>query len=193
MQIDEMTKMCERLAGKYKNGQMRDDLIQEGLVACLEILAEEPECHPAKLHRAANKAMWDHLNFSGVPVSVPKSRASREVLRSSDVDSSQTYSENGLEALRIAVKAKSVSLKEDDLITDDCSADFEEREFYQFIATKVDEYLEGDDLMIVKMRYYHDMTQDEVGDVMGMSKQAVSKRETQALEKLKRKLKQFVN
>lgn len=193
MQIDEMTKMCERLAGKYKNGQMRDDLIQEGLVACLEILAEEPECHPANLYRAANKAMWDHLNFSGVPVSVPKTIASRSALRGSKDDATQTYSENGIGTLKDALKAKTVSLKEDDLITDDCSVDFEEKEFYQFIATKVDEYLEGDDLMIVKMRYYHDMTQDEVGDVMGMSKQAVSKRETQALEKLKRKLKQFVN
>ena len=193
MEVNEILKMCNKLSYKYKNSQMREDLVQEGVVAIYGILAEEPDAHPAKLYRAADKAMWDYLNFDSVAVAVPKDKASRAILRGSEVDSNQSYSESGVETLKSAITAKKVEYDDTYMMGDDHAIAYEEKEFARFVSSKVSEVLDGIDLKIIRMRYNQDMTLEEVGSALGLSKQAVSKRETDALEKLKRRLKQFVN
>jgi RNA polymerase sigma factor (sigma-70 family) len=191
--VDELQKMCDKLSYKYKTSSMREDLSQEGLVACLEILDKEPNAHPAKLYRAADKAMWDYLNFDSVAVAVPKTHASRAVIRGADLDATQTYSGDGLEALEYAIKASKVEYDDTYMMVEDHATAYEEKEFARFVSSKVSEVLDSVDLKIIRMRYNQDMTLEEVGSALGLSKQAVSKRETDALEKLKRRLKQFVN
>lgn len=193
MTVDELQKMCDKLSYKYKTVSMREDLSQEGLLACLEILNKEPDAHPAKLYRAADKAMWDYLNFDSVAVAVPKDKAARAILRGSEVDSNQSYSESGVETLKSAITAKKVEYDDIYMMVEDHAIAYEEKEFARFVSSKVSEVLDGVDLKIIRMRYNQDMTLEEVGSALGLSKQAVSKRETDALEKLKRRLKQFVN
>ena len=193
MTVDELQKMCDKLSYKYKTASLREDLSQEGLLACLEILNKEPDAHPAKLYRAADKAMWDYLNFDSVAVAVPKDKAARAILRGSEVDSNQSYSESGVETLKSAITAKKVEYDDTYMMGDDHAIAYEEKEFARFVSSKVSEVLDGVDLKIIRMRYNQDMTLEEVGSALGLSKQAVSKRETDALEKLKRRLKQFVN
>lgn len=193
MTLDELTKMCRRLAGKYKSGQMKDDLVQEGLLACLELLNDDPECHPAKLYRTADKAMWDYLNFGRVPVVVPKDKASRAILRGSEVDTNQSYSELGIERMKNVLQSPTVPLEDAELSVEDCADAYERKQLYEFVEKTLHDTLEGLDLAIIKMRYYHNMTLEDVGDALGLTKQAVSRRETATLEKLKRRLKHFVN
>lgn len=187
MTNDEITKMCDKLSYKYKS-QMREDLVQEGLLAVYEALAEDPDSPAGKLYKIADRAMWDHLNFASLPVSMPVTRASRAAMRGGELDSTQTYSEEGEEALREAVASVSVEYDDAEISVPDHAEVYEEMEYQAYVASKVVTVLSGVDLDIIKLRYYHDMTQDEVGQALGISKQAVSKRETAALEKLKRKL-----
>lgn len=188
MTLDELTKLCRRLAGKYKNGQMREDLVQEGIIACLELLSDDPECHPAKIHRAADRAMWRHLNFSNVPVSVPKNDTSVTLKSGSSTTITQNYSDKGLEELRIAVNSTSTTLKEEDMLVDGAEVDYEEREYQAYVATKVVTVLDEEERQIIRMRYYQDMSLETVGNQLGMSKQAVSLKEKAALKKLERHL-----
>lgn len=188
MTLDELTKMCRRLAGKYKSGQMKDDLVQEGLLACLELLNDDPECHPAKLYRTADKAMWDYLNFSNVPVSVPKQVASRKLKYGSQSTITQNYSEKGLEELSLAVNSTSTSLKEEDMLVDGAEVSYEDREYQAYVATKVVTVLDEEERQIIRMRYYYDMSLEIVGNQLGMSKQAVSLKEKVALKKLEKHL-----
>lgn len=193
MNHSELHKIVERLSYKYKNAQMREDLYQEGYMACLEVLGSKPNAHPAELHRAADKAMWDYMNLTNLPVSVPKSNASRDALKGGRLDASQSYSEEGAEALLEAVGSVSVEYEDNIMQVPDCSEEYERYERDALVATKLVTTLKGIPLEVIKLRYYQDLTQEEVGVQLGMSKQAVSKHETQALMQLKCKLKQFVN
>lgn len=187
MTLDEVVRMCEKLSYKYKS-QCREDLLQEGLLAAYEVLSDESDAHPAKVYRAANRAMWDYLNFGSLPVSIPITRASRAAMRGGELDPTQTYSQEGEEALREAVECVSVEYDDTEMSVPDHAEAYEKLEHEAYVASKVVTVLKGVDLDVIKLRYYHDMTQDEVGKALGMSKQAVSRRETSALEKLKRKL-----
>lgn len=184
---DEIVEMCDKLSYKYKS-QRREDLVQEGVLAIYEILAEEPDAHAGKLYKEADRAMWDHLNFASLPVSMPITPASRGMMRGAESYSGQTYSEEGEEALREGVSSVSVEYDDAEISVPDYAETYEKMEYEAYVASKVVTVLDGVDLDIIKLRYYHDMTQEEVGKELHMSKQAVSRREAAALEKLKRKL-----
>lgn len=188
MKQDEMIAMCDKLSYKYKSAQMREDLVQEGVLACLEILAEEDNPHPAKLYRAADKAMWDHLNFSALPVRVPVDKASRALMRGSDVDKCQSYSEDGIEVMKEAVTSVSVEYDDTMMMVDDYSAKYEKKEYEAYVKSKVFGLLSGDELEIIKLRYYENMTQTEVADLFGVKQATISRKEKQALERLRKKL-----
>jgi RNA polymerase sigma factor (sigma-70 family) len=184
MNHDEMMTMCEKLSYKYKAPQMREDLMQEGILACLEILAVEDEPHPAKLYRAADKAMWDHLNFSVLPVHVPATRASRTALRGTELDPSQTYSENGEETLREAVSSVGIEYDDTSMSVHDYADTYEKLEYESYVAAKLVTTLSGEDLDIIKKRYYEGLTQDQVADIMGVNRATISRKEKQALKQL---------
>lgn len=193
MDHKDLHRMCERLSYKYKNAQKREDLYQEGYMACLEVLGDKPNAHPAELHRAADKAMWDYVNFSGLPVSVPKNTASREARRDGKLELGRSYSEGGEEALVEAVGSVSVEYDDTSMCVPDCTEQYEKFETDAIVATNVITKLSGIELDVVKLRYYQGMTQAETGDKLGISKQAVSKHESSALSRLEKVLKQFVN
>lgn len=193
MKHSELHKIVERLSYKYKNAQMREDLYQEGYMACLEVLGDKPNAHPAELHRAADKAMWDYINLSDLPVSLPKNTATREARRDGKLDLSRSYSKSGEEALVEAVGATSVEYDDTSMSVPDCTERYENMERDAIVAANVITTLSGIELEIVKLRYYHGMTQVEVGEKLGISKQAISKHESSALSRLETRLKQFVN
>lgn len=188
MNTEEMMKMCDKLSYKYKTTQMRQDLVQEGVLACLEVLAVEDSPHPAKLYRAADKAMWDYLNFSGLPVTMPITGASRSAMKGEELDDTQTYSDDGVEALREAVASTSVQYDDADISVPDHAEEYERIEYDAYVASKVVTVLSKDELEIIKLRYYADMSQEEVASVIGVSQKTVSRREEAALKKLKKHL-----
>lgn len=188
MNQSEILAMCKNLSSKYQAGHQREDLIQEGVLACYELLSKNPEAEGGALNRAANRAMWDYLNLAGGPVSVPKQKTARTLKSGSQAKITQTYNEKGLQELEAAVKATTTPIEEGHMTVDGAEVAFEEREFLRYVMAKADEVLTAEERKIIKMRYEYDMPLEVVGNEMKMTKQAVSLKETAALEKLRRRL-----
>ena len=78
----EILEMCERVANRFNSPSHRDDMVQEGVLKCYEILADEGEVHPAHLYREAKRRMHDYINIdTGLPVAVPAHNIARRLAR----------------------------------------------------------------------------------------------------------------
>lgn len=189
MTHDEIITMCERLAYKYNSVSHKEDLKMEGILICYEILAEEPEAHPAKLFREAKRRMHDYLNLDTQPVTIPKHNIARRLTRDINDDETGNMSEGSRDWLKVVLSSEDRPYDEDYGVSDrDHAAQYEKREYEDHVRSVVLETLTPSELCIIRKRYYEDMTQDEVGVSMGVSKMWVSRHERQALLKLEKLL-----
>lgn len=185
----EIVGMCERLAYKYNSESHREDLTMEGVLICYEILAKEPDAHPAKLYREAKRRMHDYLNLDTQPVAIPKHSRSRRLTRNINDDDAGDMSKEGYDWLKAVLGSSDVPYDEDFGISDrDHVVEYERKEYGNHIRSVVIEALSPTELCIVRLRYYEDMTQDEAGEVLGTNKMWVSRHEKAALKKLERAL-----
>ena len=185
----EIVSMCERLAYKYNSESHREDLTMEGVLICYEILANEPDAHPAKLYREAKRRMHDYLNIDTQPVAIPKHSRSRRLTRNINDDDAGDMSKEGYNWLKSVLGSSDVPYDEDFGISDkDHVVEYERKEYGNHIRSVVIETLSPTELCIVRLRYYEDMTQDEAGEVLGTNKMWVSRHEKAALKKLERAL-----
>lgn len=60
--------MCIKLAKRYNDKNYFDDLVSEGVLACLELIAEGKD---ADLHNTARRAMSDFMQIKTLAVTVP--------------------------------------------------------------------------------------------------------------------------
>lgn len=182
----EIAGMCKRLAYKYNSETHRDDMMQEGILACYEILAEEPDAHPAKLYREAKRRMHDYLNLDTQPVAIPAHNISRRLVRDLEDTMSGNMGEEGLAWLKLVLEAEDRPYDDTYGLSErDHTEDFEEKEYAAYIRGVVLKTLNTTELLVIRMRYYEDMTQDEVGYALSYSKMWVSRQERTALKKLK--------
>ena len=180
MNTDEIIKMCEKLANKYRRPHMRDDLICEGILSIYERLEVEPEEYPASLYRRANKAMYDFVNLKSKAVSIPTSRSATEVALGNNYEG-QNYSEAGKKNLYDAISSTVVAF-DDEYMTavQDCTESYERQDFIE----KSFKLLTEREREVVYMRYFEDMTQDDIAIFYGVSRQSVSQWESVALLKM---------
>jgi len=189
MTNDEIITMCDRLAYKYNSVSHKEDLKMEGILTCYEILAEEPEAHPAKLFREAKRRMHDYLNLDTQPVTIPNHSRSRRLTRNIEDDNSGDMSEQGYDWLKSVLSSSNVAYDEDFGMSDfDHVAAYEDKEYYTYVKGVVLETLSPTELSIINLRYYEDMTQDEVAERLGYHQTWVSRTETSALHKLETEL-----
>jgi RNA polymerase sigma factor (sigma-70 family) len=182
--------MCERLARKMGRPQHYEDLVSEGVLKSLEVLDDTPDTHPANVYRAARKRMYDYVNFDCHGLSVPASDAARAVARGNDTSEREDYSERGLELLRATLDSEWSEYDED--FTESYLPTAEEtlinKDTGETLTRMILEALTDDESQIIILRYFEEATQDEVADLYGMSRQAVSLREIRALRKLRLRL-----
>jgi len=189
MTNEEIITMCERLSHKYNSVSHKEDLEMEGILTCYEILAEEPEAHPAKLYREANRRMHDYFNLDTRPVAIPKHSRSRRLARNINDDDAGDMSKEGYDWLKAVLGSYDVPYDEDFGISDkDHVVEYERKEYGNHIKSVVIETLSPTELCIVRLRYYEDMTQDEVAVAIGANQRWVSRHEITALSKLKKEL-----
>jgi RNA polymerase sigma factor (sigma-70 family) len=182
---EDLINMCRKLAHKYNRPNDFDDIVSEGAIVCLELRAEDPEVHPAKLYREANRAMHDYINLSLQPVSIPKSWTARDVARGGSGESdNQSYSETGIDWLRNIMSSDHVSY--DDFISSipDHAEEYEKLDYESYILTVAEQYLSLEEWRILRLRFWEDMSQSEVAEVLGLNQSTVSRREEQALKHL---------
>ena len=189
MNSEQVVGMCEKLAYKYNSDTHRDDLKMEGVLVCYEILAKEPDAHPAKLYREAKRRMHDYLNIDTQPVAIPKHSRSRRLTRNINDDDAGDMSKEGYDWLKAVLGSSDVPYDEDFGISDrDHVVEYERKEYGNHVRSVVIEVLSPTELCVVRLRYYDDMTQDEAGEVLGTNKMWVSRHEKAALKKLERAL-----
>ena len=105
METNEVISMCQRLARKYNAPQHYQDLVQEGILVCYEILDKEDCTHPAKLYREANRRMHDFLNLDVLPVSVPAHNITRRLTRDAEDTEIGEMSDTGVNWLRTVLQS----------------------------------------------------------------------------------------
>lgn len=180
MTEQEITTMCQKLAGRYKRQDMVDDLVSEGILAVYERLAVKPEEYPASLYRRANKAMHDYLNITCKPVSIPKTRTAESILKKKDYDG-QTHSDKGKALLEEALNSSSVSFDDNyELYEADVTEAYERSDYFKKAFKTLDEREED----VIRSLYFKGMSQVDLSKLYDVNQSTISMWEKEALHKM---------
>lgn len=188
---EQIMELCTSLASRYKDPNLKDDIIGEGLLACYE-------CKSAgKTKRkdyvgAARRAMNDFVNVKSKAVSIPSTWASRTVSHAlsteEDLEEIEGVRGGTLQLLTAAMRNDTEKVDETMLSVEGAEVDFEEREYQSYLLSKVRKAFSDDEWEFLLLVSDEDTTQAQVADIFGISPQAVSLR----LRKLQAKAKHFV-
>lgn len=183
----EIVGMCEKLANRFNSPSHRDDMVQEGVLKCYEILADDDKVHPAHLYREAKRRMHDYLNIDVLPVTVPAHNITRRLTRDIDDDEIGEMSEAGHKWLKVVLSSTSGQYNEEyGGSGKDHVERYETRDFAKHVIKTAREKLTTEELEVVKLRYFGDMTQEDVANAMGKNKMWVSRYENSAMQKLRK-------
>jgi len=187
----DFSTLCKSLARRYKNTQQFDDLVSEGVVACYEVLAQGKTEH-SEFVGAARRAMNDYINVKTKAVYIPtggNAKAISHAMSSDDeVESVAGMSDGTLLSFLQAMTNMTENISDDTAFTKDHAEVFEKKEYHAYIMSVVKKTLSATELKVIELRYFNDMTQDEVADRMKTSQKLVSRQEISALQKLRKKL-----
>jgi RNA polymerase sigma factor (sigma-70 family) len=174
---DEIIKMCRSLARKYNDPQEYDDLVSEGVIACMEMV-NQGKTDKNLLYSHAKREMHDYYNLKRTPVYVPSSSKVHSMGRETSVDG---WTET---AMQNALYGEAVEIEEHTLQVPSTEELYERKEWLARIQTIAITCLTQEEWAIVKMRYWEDMTQDDVAKVMCRNQKWVSRKEKSALDKI---------
>jgi hypothetical protein len=73
----EMMDMCRRLANRYGSYQDRGDLLNTGMIACLELRSGGVKEAP-KLYHKAREVMSEYMNHGSSPITYPSGQRGRQ-------------------------------------------------------------------------------------------------------------------
>ncbi len=191
MNESEIVSLCKSLAGRYRNQNHYDDLVSVGVLCCYELKAKD--CDDRDVYvSSVRTAMYDYINFKVKTVNTPSTwaskRASKAVSSGSDVGSLAGVAKGTFVSLMAAMADVTEGLGEDTAFTKDHATAFEDQEYHSHVLAVAEKTLGTTEMLIIKMRYLDDMTQDMVAEVMGTNQRWVSRHETSALTKLRQAL-----
>ena len=177
MDNDDIIKMCRSLARKYNDKQEYDDLVSEGVLKCLELIAEG-KTDKNLLYSHVRNAMQDYYNIKRSVVYVPVQGTARTVSSDDDVD--------GWTAIALQNALYGESVEYEDYMSQVPSTEelYERKEWLARVQTVAFTCLTQEEWAIIRMRYWDDMSQDDVGIHMGRNKMWVSRHERAALDKI---------
>jgi len=181
---EDLINMCRKLAHKYNRPNDFDDIVSEGAIVCLELRAEDPEVHPAKLYREANRAMHDYINLGLQPVSIPKHNVARRLSHDINDEEIGDMSEDGANWLRNILSSEAVSYEEFSSSIPDHAEEYEKADYENHILNLAEQHLSIEEWQILKLRFWEDYTLQEVADVLGKAKSSVEYIEKRGFEKI---------
>lgn len=187
----DFTTLCKSLARRYRNTQQFDDLVSEGMLACYEALAEGKNA-PSDFTGAARRAMNDYINVKTKAVSIPTGGNAKAVSKAmssdTELDTMNGMSDGTLLSFVQAMSNLTESVGEDTAFTADHAVLFEEKEYQTYVMDVAKKILSATEMKIIQLRYFSDLTQDEVADCLEVNKMWVSRHEKEALVKLRKNL-----
>lgn len=191
MDHNEIVSLCKSLAGRFRNQNHYEDLVSVGILCCYELVAQginDRDAYTGSVRRAMN----DYINIKVKTVNTPSTWASRAVSKAvssgSDVGSLTGVAKGTFVSLMAAMADVTEGLSEDTAFTKDHAKTFEDQEYYSHVMCVAEKTLDATEMLIIKMRYLEDMTQDMVADAMETNQRWVSRHETSALSKLRKAL-----
>ena len=190
MTSNEIIKMCQKVAYKYNRPEDFEDMVQEAVLACYELLAVKDEPHPAELYRAAQKRVYDYVNFDLHGLSIPASDTARSVSRNGEAGQSSSWSDEAVEHLSVVLGSEWGEY-DDEMVDGNYKspeAMLAEKEERQELFDVLCSVLSQEEMKIIRLRYFEGMTQDMVAKATKQTHQSVSKKELTALSKLKKHL-----
>jgi len=174
-------KMCMLLARKYSDPQEFDDLVSEGLIKCLE-LKNSGVTNPKILYKSAAIQMNEYYNIRKHTVFVPVQGKAKGLSVEND---SINWTDV---AMFNALRAEVIELNENVATTPSVEIEYEQKEWIRHIKSIMVEVLDKEEMKIIDMRYFSNMTQDEVGNELGHNKMWVSRKEKAALSRVRNNL-----
>lgn len=181
MTNDDIMKMCRSLARKYNDPQETDDLISEGMLTAYELI-QTGTTDRNLIYSHVQRQMHDYYNLRRGPVYVPPGVNSHSMTKDTEPEG-WTQS-----AMYNAMYGEVVEIDENSLQVESSEDIYARKEWLSYVATKAITSVTEDEWKIIKMRYWEDKTLDEVGEVLGISKMSVSRRERAALDKIRNNL-----
>ena len=188
----DILKLCKSLARRYKNQNQYDDLVSEGLLACYELRETGSATDKQEYVRLARRVMNDYNNIKVKAVNIPSTwaarRASKAISGDTETDGLDGVASGTFLSLMAAMSNSTELLSEDSAFTPDHAEAYEEREYYIHVISVAIVTLNPTEWQILKMRYLDGMTQDVVAEEFGLDQSWVSRHESVALEKIRKKL-----
>lgn len=182
-EVEFIYKKAEVLASRYSSSQDYHDLVQEGVLAGLELI-EKGVDEEKKLLGAMRRKMNDYKNYSNKTVPVPSSGTTRKAMATLQRgDTSHTVEWPLLQAL---TQSYGVSLEDCNLVVqDDHVKSYEDTDYLQHIMFLLEETLDTRTYDVVMSVYLHGMTQEEVAKDLGVTQSRVNQILEQGLLKIK--------
>lgn len=184
MDIKELQTMCYKASSRFSSFKDREELTQIGVLACLEHLKIDPNADPIKLYFVAKNAMWIDVNIDELPVKIPRYRKVVSIARGEDTSQWDNLSEDNREEIKRAVKSLKVPLEQaENVPVDDAFNTIfgkEQKAIVREAIFNLDQKLQ--DVIFLRMSGH---TLQSISDKLGISKEAVRKREENAMESLR--------
>lgn len=192
MSDTDFVSISKSLARRYKNTQQFDDLVSEGVLACYEAMAAGKTEH-AEFVGVARRAMNDYINVKTKAMSIPTSSwtsraVSQALAKDEAVEIMDGVSSGTLLSLVQAMSNVTENISDDTAFTVDHADVFEKKEYHDYVISVVKKTLSATEIKVIELRYFMDMTQDDVAITFGVDQSWVSRHENAALGKLKKKL-----
>jgi RNA polymerase sigma factor (sigma-70 family) len=126
--------------------------------------------------------MHDYINLGLQPVSIPKHNVARRL--SHDINDEETgdMSEDGANWLRSILSSEAVSYEEFSSSIPDHAEEYEKADYENYVLTMAEQHLSTEEWEILRLRFWEDMSQSEVAEMLGLNQSTVSRREEQALK-----------
>jgi RNA polymerase sigma factor (sigma-70 family) len=130
--------------------------------------------------------MHQFLNVDILAVKVPTHNQTRALIWDVASEKQGTMSDTGNSRLKQALSGSTTVYEEGDIAsTLDQAQEYEDKEHASYMYSTALEKLTRKEFHIIKLRYYEDMSQEEVGEALGVTQQYISLYEALALSKLK--------
>lgn len=186
MNPKQLEVLSHKSAYKYKNTSHHEDLVSEGILAGLEELRKNPEATEQKIYQQVNFAQWRHLNVDTMAVTVPEHLV-RIAKGMGTKGVNKDYTQETIEWAKLICNSSQFNSdyhEQED--TSDQEQEVHHQQAVETIWKSASECLEPDDFAVFCLKWDNGMDGKAIGDMLGVSKQAVSKRLNYIEEKVKR-------
>jgi len=181
MNDKDIVKMCQRLARKYNDPQEFNDLVSEGVIKALEMM-REGKTDKNLLYSYVQGVMNEYYNIRRHIVYVPVQGKAKAPTMENESDKWTDV------AMHNALRSDLVDLDENTATTPSAEIEYEKKEWLRYVKMKAYDVLDRVEWKIISMRYFDNMTQDEVAKQLSQHQVWVHRKEKAALEKIRNNL-----